>query len=286
MDGWIKLHRQIISKAFYAKDSARVHLWIHILLKANHETHEEYLGAKPIICQPGQFTTGRKQLSHETGISESKIERILTYFEKIEQQIEQQKTSVNRLITIRNWHFYQDYEQPFEQRPDSDRTTIEQTSDNDRTHYKNIKKLKKLKNIRSIYVNAENEKSEFLTDSEHPAYEKKEKIDFEEIIAAFHSLCPALPKVQIIHQNRRTAITARLAEVGEQTLLKVFEMAGQSEFLNGKNESRWTASLDWLLKPANFTKTLEGTYNKSTNHGTFKPNDPRASAATGWDEPL
>ena len=63
---------------------------------------EEQLGGKKIICNPGQFTTGRKQLSKDTGISESKIERLLNKFEKIEQQITQQKTNINRLISICN----------------------------------------------------------------------------------------------------------------------------------------------------------------------------------------
>jgi hypothetical protein len=88
---------------------------------------------KPIICLPGQFTTGRKKLSIETGIKESKIERILMYFEKIEQQIEQRKSSTNRLISVINWDKYQQSEQQSEQRLNNDRTTTEQRLNNDRT---------------------------------------------------------------------------------------------------------------------------------------------------------
>jgi hypothetical protein len=88
MEGWIKLYRKLSDKAFYSKDSEKVHLWVHLLIKATHKGNEEMLGGKPIYCKSGQFTTGRKQLSLETGISESKIERILEFFAKIEQQIE------------------------------------------------------------------------------------------------------------------------------------------------------------------------------------------------------
>lgn len=122
MEGWISLHRKLMQKAYYSKDSEKVHLWIHLLMKANHDGYEEMLGGKPLLCKPGQFTTGRKQLSSETGISESKIERILTYFEKIEQQIEQQKSTTNRLISILNWAQYQQGKQQNEQRPNNDRT--------------------------------------------------------------------------------------------------------------------------------------------------------------------
>ena len=125
INGWIKLHRKILDKAFYSQDSEKVHLWIHLLMKANHSSYEEMLGGKPYLCEPGQFTTGRKQLSEETGISESKVERILTYFEKTEQQIEQRKTNTNRLISITNWFEYQIIEQQTEQQLNNNRTTTE-----------------------------------------------------------------------------------------------------------------------------------------------------------------
>ena len=147
MNGWIKLHRKISEKAFYSKDSEKVHLWVHLLIMANHEGREEMFAGKPIICNPGQFTTGRKQISEATGIEVNKVERVLTYFEKIEQQIEQQKSSTNRLITILNWNEYQESEQPFEQQVNNDRTTSEQRVNNNRTHSKN-ERTKELKNER------------------------------------------------------------------------------------------------------------------------------------------
>lgn len=126
MEGWVKLHRKLTEKAFYRKDSETVHLWIHLLLSANHEPREEYFGNKPIICQPGQFTTGRKQLTVCTGIDRSKIERILKKLEIIEHQIEQRTSSTNRLITILNWNEYQQIEQQSEQQVSNDRATSEQ----------------------------------------------------------------------------------------------------------------------------------------------------------------
>jgi len=126
MANHILLSRKLKDKSFYSKDPEKVLLWVHLLLSANWKEREEYLGGKPYICLAGEFTTGRKQLSMQTGISESKIERILTYFEKIEQQIEQRKTSTNRLISILNWSTYQQSEQQNEQQVNNDRTTSEQ----------------------------------------------------------------------------------------------------------------------------------------------------------------
>jgi len=132
-NGWIKLHRCLQEKRFYTNPD-RLALWVHLLLSANHAPKEHYFGKKPIIIKPGQFITGRKMLAQQIGMSESKVERILTYFEKIEQQIEQQKSSSSRLITILNWKEYQQIEQQIEQQVNNQRTTSEQqvnTNNND-----------------------------------------------------------------------------------------------------------------------------------------------------------
>lgn len=109
MAGWVKVYRQLKDKAYY-KDSEFVHLWLHLLLCANHDSAEYLNGYEIIKLKKGQFITGRKKLSLETGISESKIERILKVFES-EQQIEQQTNSRNRLISIVSWDKYQQSEQ-------------------------------------------------------------------------------------------------------------------------------------------------------------------------------
>jgi hypothetical protein len=121
--GFIKVFRSITNKGWY-KDSECVALWLHLLLKANHKEAEFMLGYSIIKLLPGQLVTGRKALSYETGISESKIERILKLFE-IEQQIEQQTNSRNRIITILSWDAYQKSEQQM----DSPRTASEQPVD-------------------------------------------------------------------------------------------------------------------------------------------------------------
>jgi hypothetical protein len=100
-NGWIKLHRQMVDKGFYTK-SQYVHLWIHLLLSANHEPKEFMWNGNIILVKEGRMITGRKQLSHETGIPESTVTDILIFLEK-QHQIQQQKTNKYRLITIVNW---------------------------------------------------------------------------------------------------------------------------------------------------------------------------------------
>lgn len=122
--GWVKIHRSLQDKGWY-KNSEFVHLWIHILMKCNHSDKEFWFNGVNVKLKKGQFITGRKVLSAETGISESKIQRILKCFET-EQQIKQQTTNKNRVITVLNWEKYQVDEQQNEQQVNNKRTTSEQ----------------------------------------------------------------------------------------------------------------------------------------------------------------
>ena len=137
--GYVKLFRK-------TRDNPRLHdpdflsVWIWCLLEATHSEKESLLGGKKIVLKPGQFTTGRKQLSELSGVQESKIERVLNFFTN-ECQIEQQKTNTNRLISIVNWNTYQEGEQ----RMNNNRTTDEQQVNTPKA-FKNEKNEKNEKN--------------------------------------------------------------------------------------------------------------------------------------------
>lgn len=106
--GWIKIHRKIKQKGYYKK-SEYIHLWIHLLLEANHDEKEFMWNGELIKVLPGQLITGLRSLQSETGIKRSTVDRILKMFEN-ETQIEQQITTKFRLITIKNWEEYQKVE--------------------------------------------------------------------------------------------------------------------------------------------------------------------------------
>lgn len=165
--GYIKLWRKTFDNPFLRRPIALA-LWVHLLLSANHKDRDELLGGKRITCRPGQFTTGRKQLSDETGIPQTTVERILTRLES-EHQIGQRKTSINRLITICNWNIYQQDGQRYGQQMDSDRTATGQRVDTP----------KECKN-----VNTEEEKqkipAESAADFEQPV-ENHKQVDLKDI---------------------------------------------------------------------------------------------------------
>lgn len=141
-EGKVWLFRKLRGAPYY-KDSQYIHLWVHLLMSVNWtEKRLKVEGTNKFIdLHPGQILTGRKTLSDQTGISESKVERILSAF-KSEQQIEQQGFSKYRVITITNWRKYQTSEQQIEQQVNSKRTASEQQV-NTKKEFKEGKEVKK-----------------------------------------------------------------------------------------------------------------------------------------------
>lgn len=125
MQGWIKLHRSILKNPTVMKSPEHLSIWVYLLLNATHSGIDVNFGGKRITLNPGEFTTGRKKISTELHISESKVQRVLKEFES-EQQIEQRTDRQCRLISIVRWDEYQHDEQRDEQQVNNDRTTSEQ----------------------------------------------------------------------------------------------------------------------------------------------------------------
>ena len=66
--GWIKIHRQLLSWEWY-DDTNTFRLFMHLLLKANHKD-KKYRGK---VVKAGSLLTGRELLSAETGLSIQQI---------------------------------------------------------------------------------------------------------------------------------------------------------------------------------------------------------------------
>ena len=87
---------------------------------------------------------------------------------------------------------------------------------------------------------------------------KPERTDYQGVLDAYHESCPSFPKVLKLTDARKRAIKARLKDYGLEEIKRAFELVEQSGFLKGSNG--WQASFDWIMKPANMTKVLEGNY--------------------------
>lgn len=102
------------------------------------------------------------------------------------------------------------------------------------------------------------------------------RVDYNRYIAHFNDNCPRLSKVMMLTPARRKTIRTVFLRYDHQKILKMISMAGESDFLSGENDRGWKATFDWLMKPGNFIKVLEGNYSnqnirpKSMNHGDYR----------------
>lgn len=97
------------------------------------------------------------------------------------------------------------------------------------------------------------------------------KPEIEEIVRFYNDTCKSLRPVKILTDKRRAAVSARLREHGREAVFNVIRAAGRSSFLAGQNTRGWTADFDWIFRPENFVKVLEGKYEnkeKSQQYGT------------------
>lgn len=137
MEGWVCLYRKILENPIICKDSDYFAVWCYLLLSATHKKTSALFKGKKIVLLPGQLITGRKSIAKKFKIDESKVQRILKTLEN-EQQIEQQTSSQNRLITIVNWYQYQEIEQQNAQQVNNECTTSEQRVNTNNNETNNI----------------------------------------------------------------------------------------------------------------------------------------------------
>lgn len=111
------------------------------------------------------------------------------------------------------------------------------------------------------------------TTSSDPYVERAEPVPFAKIRELFNEICASFPKIQIIDGQRKKAVSARFKTYGDITSFQaLFEKAESSSFLKGNNDRNWRADFDWLMKPTNMAKVLEGKYDGSPHTPPTPPN--------------
>lgn len=105
------------------------------------------------------------------------------------------------------------------------------------------------------------------------------KIDFLRILDAWNTALAerqsVIPKIRGIKSTRRKHISARCREYGEEVFFEMIRKAVASDFLNGKNQRGWIATIDWCVLPTNFQKIIDGNYDNKKMQ-IFRPTTLRA----------
>jgi len=114
-----------------------------------------------------------------------------------------------------------------------------------------------------------------------PDGEPESKIPFcnhQEVIELYHKHLPTLRRVEVWNETRKGYLRQRWREVSDELMktkaidssdvlgwfAEFFEHIGSSKFLTGrvndKSGRSFAADLEWILKPSNFAKIVEGKY--------------------------
>lgn len=113
-------------------------------------------------------------------------------------------------------------------------------------------------------INSFSNENESLNSSEFNA-EMGTEINFEGLKDYFNKQVEehgsVFPKITIVSEERRKLIRARIKQYGKEAFAKAIQNAVTSEFLN----SRSGFGFDWIIRPRNFPKVLEGNYNNNVN---------------------
>jgi hypothetical protein len=96
------------------------------------------------------------------------------------------------------------------------------------------------------------------------------KCPHQEIINLYHEILPMMPRVQIWPEANMKILRTRWKEEPDRKNLSwwrsYFEYIRESQYLTGKVKD-WVADLEWLIRPKNMTKVLNGTYHKQKYGG-------------------
>ena len=162
---------------------------------------------------------------------------------------------------------------------------------------KKERELKKLDNVQLLSnINPKNVHSEIEKEIEKEKdIEKDIEIEvsttkvalipkhLECIVIAWNNL--NLSTVKSIQNTRLKLLNARIKDYGIDGVLQAINNIKESSFLKGQNNKNWTITFDWLIKPSNFIKVLEGNYTDKedgTNARNIKK-DNRTSAKPKYD---
>jgi len=144
--GYIKVWRRFADWEWY-KDSYMVHLFLHLISKANHKDGR-WQGHE---VKRGQVITGRKNLHIQTGIPEQTIRTCLERL-KSTNEITIKSTTKFSLITICNYETYQNRDCEKNLTPTSKSTSVQPTTNQQVTTNKNDKNEENEKNNKSHFV--------------------------------------------------------------------------------------------------------------------------------------
>ncbi len=225
--GWVKLHRKILDNDIFKNDKL-FRVFMYLLLKASHSERDQLIGDSIVALKAGQWATGRKAISRDTGLTEQNVRTAISKLEKL--GILTIKVTVKySIFSISNWDSYQQ---------DNQQVTSKQPASNQQvTTINNVKNEKNVK--------------EYI---------------YQQIADAYNEVFPHLPQVVKVSQKRKSHISASINEFKKDfgfdnpdNWKSLFYHAAKSDYLMGKVNG-WSMNFDFVINKTNLLKIIEGNY--------------------------
>ena len=228
--GWVKLHRKILDNPIFKNDKL-FRVFIYLLLKASHTNHDQLIGDSIVSLKKGQWATGRKAISRDTGLTEQNVRTAISKLEKL--GILTIKVTVKySIFSISNWDSYQQ---------DNQQVTSKQPASNQQV---------------TTINNGKNEKNGNNTLHQQIADKWNEMFDGE------------LSTVSKLTQKRISAINGCIKEMKGtahdfsklETWAKLFQYASTIDFFMGRTKENWYMNFDFITTKSKLIRLVEGQY--------------------------
>jgi len=247
MSGWVKLHRKLMEWEWY-QDSNMVHLYLHMLMKANREPRKW----RGIQVDAGQFIGGRESLSFDTGIS---VQTIRTCIARLQESglLTSKPTNKYTIFTLVKWGSVGWGEEDANQQTNQQLTSNQPTTNQQLTTNKKVENIEKVENIDTVTTPQTPQGAGGMSYEDY----------YTEIVDLYHEHCPSLPPVRNLNNKRKKLIRQRLSEgYTIADFAQVFRNTEADDFMTGKNDRKWKANIDYILrngKEDKFLQLLEAT---------------------------
>lgn len=208
--GFALLHRKIMDVPFY-KDAEAAHLWVHLLLRANHEQTMVSTDVGDVICERGEFITGRNTLAMETGLTADRVKSLLRKF----QNLGMITTKSNNRFTVLKVVKYDEYQSnfcPADVQPVSSANAVVPMPEAAECPAD----VQPVSTDNNILNNSLTNVRECASAAEKPE-QKKTSLSCEQVVEVYHRVLPEAQSIRILTDKRRAMIRSFWQKAGKVT---------------------------------------------------------------------
>lgn len=200
-------------------------------------------------------------------------------------------TYVNGAITITNWGKHQNldkleankaYMRNYMKEYRKKQKAVASGKAEDKLNGKVNHKVKINSADKDLEIDKDKELEEDKDKSIHKSENSGVHCNYQSIINSFNSICKSLPSVKSLSNKRKKGIDEIQALMTEITFEQFFEKIESSDFLTGRTGD-WQTSFDWIIKPTNAVKILEGNYDNRTSKPKENYSDTERYKNIKWE---